>query len=125
MTTAKHLDFGRETEARFVMDAQAKGFLVSVPFSSAPGYDAIVDTGKRLYRVQVKGCNPHPMGGKAYCRISVKRNTRTSPNFDVLAVWVTTAGRWAFLPKSTRHRTNVNLALSTLHHRAGWEIFSR
>lgn len=115
---------GRATEARFLADAQARGLLVSRPFTEAPGYDAVVDNGRRLIRVQIKGCTPNQDG---VCRINVNRNFGRSPapHFDVLAVWMTTVGRWFFLPKKVRHTRKVNLRADGCYARRGWEALTK
>lgn len=113
---------GRATEARFVADAQSRGLLVSRPFTEAPGYDAIVDNGWRLVRVQIKGCTPNRAG---YCRLNVNRHRRSIPRYDVLAVWMSSVGRWFFLPGRTRTKTYITLHPAGKYARTGWEILTR
>jgi len=114
---------GRATEARFVADAQARGLLVSRPFTEAPGYDAVVDNGRRLIRVQIKGCTPNPKG---VCRININRHyRRRAPHFDVLAVWMTSVGRWFFLPKKVRYVEKLNLRANGCYAQRGWESLTR
>lgn len=113
---------GRATEARFVADAQSRGLLVSRPFTDAPGYDAIVDNGRRLIRVQVKGCTPNKRG---FCRININRHRHSKPKYDVLAIWMSSVGRWFFAPGHTRSRTHLDLYPAGKFARTGWEILSR
>lgn len=113
---------GRATEARFVADAQSRGLLVSRPFTEAPGYDAVVDNGRRLIRVQIKGCTPNLAG---YCRLNINRHRRTTPRYDVLAVWMSSVGRWFFLPGRTRTQSLINLHPAGKYARTGWEILTR
>jgi hypothetical protein len=122
-------DFGRATEARFLFDAQRRGLLVSRPFDTAPGYDAIVDTGSRLFRVQIKGARSAQGADAArrsrfpVYRINVNRRDRRQPNFDVIAVWLDEDARWIFLPRSIRSKRAVYIFTYGHYGRRGWEIF--
>lgn len=92
-------DFGRATQARFLMDAHSRGLLVSLPFDSFPGYDAIVDAGRKVYRVQIKGSHPSGKSAHGAYRINVSRHARRSHRkFDVLAVWLDNDQRWMLIP---------------------------
>lgn len=114
-------NFGRATEARFLVDAQQKGLMVSFPFSGAPGYDAIVDTGSQLFRVQIKGCNTDMRRNE--CCININRYGRRPPKYDILAVWVQVddEGRWYFFGPKTRFLKMLRVVPNT--NRIGWDIF--
>ena len=113
--------FGRSTQARFLLDAHLHGLEVSIPFDSLPGYDMVVDNGRRLWRVQVKGAT---IGCGGDYVINIRRHGRKSlPNFDVVAVWMTREGRWAFLPRWVRKRIMMRLTATGKFSRRGWEIF--
>jgi len=123
------LDFGRATQARFLMDAHAHGLLVSLPFDSFPGYDALVDTGKRIYRVQVKGARPAANLSRSIYRINIDRHLRRSKpsrRFDILAVWLDGDAKWVLIPaKNTRARQIWIRPNGRLQRFAGnWGIFS-
>ena len=97
-------DFGRATQARFLMDAHARGLLVSLPFDSFPGYDALVDSRGKLYRVQVKGAHVSKSRGHGAYRINLDRQRRKRRNpFDILAVWLDADNRWVLLPARRCH----------------------
>ena len=112
--------FGRTTQARFLLDAHLNGLEVSVPFDSLPGYDLIVDNGRKLWRVQVKGAT---IGSRGDYTVNIRKMGRRRPNFDVCAVWMTREGRWAFLPRWVRTRIIVRLTSSGKFSGRGWEIF--
>lgn len=125
MTARKNITrrwFGRATEARFIADASARGLIVSRPFTEAPGYDAVIDNGRRLIRVQIKGCTPNPRG---ICTININRHCRAVPRYDILVVWVTSIGRWLFLPRATRRWRTVPLRVNGKYARAGWETLTQ
>jgi len=125
MTARKNLMrrwFGRATEARFIADASSRGLIVSRPFTEAPGYDAVVDNGRRLIRVQIKGCTPNCVG---VCTININRHQRSVPRYDILVIWVTSIGRWMFLPGATRRRQFLALRVNGKWARAGWETLTK
>lgn len=117
-------DFGRATEARFTLDASLHGLLVSRPEGDAPGYDRIVDNGKRLFRVQVKGVTRSLYGKKSYS-VNINRHGRKPPTFDEVAVWLDGEARWVFLPARVRRMKMVRIAPSGKHSRRGWDVFAR
>ena len=48
------IDVGNVSEALVLAAYTDAGFLVSVPFGNGCAYDLVVDTGSRLYKIQVK-----------------------------------------------------------------------
>jgi hypothetical protein len=119
-------DLGRATEARFLVDAHRNGFIVSRPFDSVPSYDAILDNGRRLYRVQIKGARSEyrTQKGTSY-RINTNRHGVRGPRFDVCAVWLESDGKWVFLPSHVSRRKMVRVTPNGKHSHRGWEIFRR
>jgi hypothetical protein len=116
--------FGRTTQARFLLDAHLHGLEVLIPFDLATGYDFVVDNGQRLIRVEVKGVTPS--GKRNYYSVNIRRFGRhRKPRFDVCAVWMAREQRWAFLPRSTRNRTMVRLTPFGKFSRTDWSIFSK
>lgn len=124
-------DLGRATEARFVMDASRRGLKVSRPFTDLPGYDAVVDTGKRLVRVSVKGArlSRGSPGHAPRYRINIaRRGSRSSLDFDVLAVFLESYARWVFFPKKGRKWGPLFTLGPTggiIKNAPSWEIFNR
>jgi hypothetical protein len=116
--------FGRATEARFTFDASLRGLNVARPVDSLPGYDVIVDTGRRMFRVQVKGA--HRNSNRAYTINIQKHKTRNrTPEFDLVAVWLHDDARWMFLPRNVRRRALIRVTAGGKYSRTGWEIFNR
>ena len=112
--------FGRSTQARFILDEHLNGLEVSIPFDSLPGYDVIVDNGRRLWRIQVKGVT---IGTRGNYTVNIRKPGRPQPNFDWCAVWMSRENRWAFLPRYLRRRTIVRLTATGKFSGRGWEIF--
>ena len=105
-----------------------RGLCVSRPFDSLPFYDAIVDNGSRLFRVQIKGARPttrSKKSGATQYRVNTNRNGVRRMKFDVAAVWLAADGRWVFLPGRLAKKKLVNLTPNGRYSRRGWEVFSR
>jgi hypothetical protein len=128
-------DFGRSVEARFIAEASEHGLYVSHPWSELPGYDSIVDTGKRIFRVQVKGVRPDRAGrnaGAASCTLYRRRRfpSRRHDKYDILAIYHAGDSRWFFFHRRQvpRYLTRMYLSQSRTGHwvrRArSWDIFS-
>ncbi len=123
-------DFGRATEARFVMEAQLRGYTVARPFAEAAGYDVIVDVGHKLYRVQIKGARPMrvKMPSGRLRQPEHRFTFKPSRQFDIFAGWVDGEGTWIFLPSSQLRRVR-QLALMTASPSrrsiGDWDIFTR
>lgn len=126
MKKTTHADFGRATEARFLLDAHRHGLIVSRPFDSARGYDAVVDNGRRLFRVQIKGAHlsDDSDGGASY-HISSNPYRSRRIKFDIMAVWLDDHTRWLFLPSEYRRRTTVKLSPYGKHSHRNWDVFLR
>jgi hypothetical protein len=129
-------EFGRATEARFVMDALSRGLLVSRPTPDAPGYDAVVDCRGSLKRVQVKGSRPSrgkPSGrSRRVYRVNVGRRRRSGKinrrhkRYDVLAVWLNRDNSWLFIPRRRvkgNGLMNLTIGGSNLRRLDNWNLF--
>lgn len=122
-------DFGRATEARFLVDAHIHGLLVSRPFAELAGYDCVVDTGSRLFRVQIKGARPFRRRLRSGNFRSPQHSFtfKESRSFDIFAGWIDGEGSWLFLP-ATRCRSRQILVATSSPCRRGiddWDIFRR
>lgn len=118
-------DFGRATEARFLMDAHRDGLIVSRPFADAPSYDCIVDNGKRLFRVQIKGARATVLRNRPTYVLNINRIGRKRVKFDVLAAWLEGESRWVFLPAAVSRRRQIYITPTGRNARRGWEVFRR
>jgi hypothetical protein len=94
---------GEIVETAFLHKAASMGFAVTKPFGESQSYDFIVDSGPRLWRVQVKS-------GASMCRNSyivvahhflVEQKGKiayTAEQIDVLAAYVVPADAWYIIP---------------------------
>jgi hypothetical protein len=122
-----NLEFGRATEARFLHDALQRGLRVCCPFASGPGYDVVVDNGRQLLKVQVKGANPAYTKGSARptYRVALWSHGRPGrPKFDRCAVYLAGENRWVFFDATVARRRTFLITVGGKHDRTGWEIFS-
>jgi hypothetical protein len=94
---------GEIIELDFLSKAAAMGFTVTKPYGENQSYDFIVDSGPRLWRVQVKS-------GASMCRDSyvvvahhflVEQKGKisyTAEQIDILAAYVVPADAWYIIP---------------------------
>jgi len=104
---------GELAELEFLLKASSLGFAVSKPYGDSDRYDFIVDSGRRLLRVQVKSASVLKEG--VYC-ISCQRccNGVAIPykadEIDYLAAYVFPEDAWFVIPVETFvERTSMHL----------------
>jgi hypothetical protein len=94
---------GEIAELGFLHKVASMGFAVTKPYGESESYDFIVDSGNRLWRVQVKSGSS--MKRDAY-RVAVrhfwrKRQSKqayTAEQIDILAAYVVPADAWYIIP---------------------------
>lgn len=135
------VDKGNLYELLFQAEVLRRGWAVSVAHPGKTGYDCIVDTATRLFRVQVKarsvkraadsgnrylfGCGREHAGG-------VRTHRKfSSAAFDVLAAFCVEAEVWAFATSSSlAGKVAVYYSPSPIYKRAtsvpwfDWSIFA-
>jgi len=93
-------------ESMFKTEALKRGIAVSAPEGDYLPYDVIVDNGKRLQRIQVKGTGSKQSSGY---KVTIgkgnslsQKKARDKDSFDVLAVVVVANGEhfWYLIPES-------------------------
>jgi hypothetical protein len=95
-------ELGDLGELAFVLAASAKGLAVSKPYGDCRRYDLIVDSGRRLLRVQVKSLYTRPQRGPY--RINSSRHRRagrlpyTMDEIDFLAAYIAPRDIWYIVP---------------------------
>lgn len=132
MSGTNALLIGDIAEATFALEALRQGLIVSKPLSTGEVYDFIVDSGKRLYRVQVKSTafvyikNEKELFVQFQIQKSVggARQSYTRADFDILACYVSGRNFWHFV-----HVSDIGVANTLRFHFAGnkprdnWHIF--
>jgi len=97
---------GELSEAAFLLKATSMGFRVAKPWGDSERYDFIVDSGGRLWRVQLKSTAVvHARGYEVQPLYSVYRRAcgrgkaeYTADEIDVLAVHIRPSDVWYVIP---------------------------
>jgi len=95
-------ELGDLGELAFVLAASAKGLAVAKPFGDCRRYDLIVDSGRRLLRIQVKSLYRNVVRGdyQVRCRSRCKLNNGcyTSHEIDFMALYLARRDIWYLIP---------------------------
>ena len=107
---------GQVAELAFMHKAADLGFAVTKPYGDDEPYDFILDSGRRLWRVQVKSTESGFMGQHYYCvrsghcNAGQRRKTYTSDEIDFLVVYIVPCDAWYVIPVSELgSRANIYL----------------
>lgn len=109
-----------------MVECMKRGWKVSTPIGEDCRYDVIVDTPKRLCRVQVKAFKPDKSGRprfKASYGNKVEK-TYTSKDCDIIAAYVTTLNTWWILPVKALKGRSLNLKSGYHEFNSAWELIS-
>lgn len=89
---------GPAIESLFEYEAMLRGYIVSAPRTDHSHYDRIVDTKKKLYRVQIKARRGN--GKKSLIVRLAKSNNKgyTKQEIDVIALYVEDNNSWYIFP---------------------------
>jgi hypothetical protein len=99
---------GEAVEAAFLAKATMLGFPVLKPWGDSRPYDFAVESGRRLWRVQVKCATSH-RGTRCSARAAGSEEIYTLEDIDFLAAYVIPKNLWyvvpadAFVPRVTVH----------------------
>ncbi len=126
---------GEISEAAFLHKAVSLGFKVTKPWGDSERYDFVLDSGARLWRVQIKSTSALHAGGYQIQPIhsvyGVKKLAYTSDEIDALAAHIAPRDVWYILPVSalgsgTSLRLFPDGGCKTArfeHHREAWDLF--
>jgi hypothetical protein len=92
---------GEIAEAMFLAKAAKMGFGLATPWGDSLKYDMIVDTGERLFRVQVKSAHrvSASKGGGYHVRAcSHRRRAYRASEIDILVAYVVPLDAWYIFP---------------------------
>jgi hypothetical protein len=93
---------GEFSEAAFLMKASAEGFAVTKPWGDSERYDFIVDSGRRLSRVQLKCTATLRARGydvqSIYSVYGRGKVCYTAEEIDVLVAYIIPTATWYVLP---------------------------
>ena len=94
-------------EQIFISEALQKGLDVSVPLGDYLSYDIVVDNGKKLQRIQVKGTKHRQSSGYKVTigkgNSANQKRVREKDSFDILAILVMENGNhhWYLIPEKS------------------------
>ena len=96
LTTRKAL--GEAAEAAFLAKVTKLGFGVAKTWGDSERYDFILDSGQRLWRVQVKSCRHF----RSYYKVATRGATAayTAQEIDFIAVFIVPENLWYVIPIS-------------------------
>ncbi|MGB6677684.1 MAG: group I intron-associated PD-(D/E)XK endonuclease [Terriglobales bacterium] len=101
---------GEQGELAFLSKASSLGFALSLPYGHMQRYDFLVDSGKNIWRVQVK-TTKHMLNGLYLVGIHHRANRSahayTASEIDFVAVYILPEKTWYILPvrEVTDHRS--------------------
>jgi len=116
---------GPAIESLFEFETLTRGFIVSAPRSDMAQYDRVIDTKKKLYRVQIKG--RRGKGRKSFVVRIGKSNERpyTKQDADILALYIEDNNAWYIIPiEEVRYVFKMNIGNDTLiKYKDNWKLF--
>jgi hypothetical protein len=94
---------GEIVEIAFLHTVTNMGFAVTQPYGDSEAYDFIVDSGNRLWRVQVKSCVcrkglTYQLGAHHRSGSVRAAGPYTAEQIDILAVYIIPADVWYIIP---------------------------
>jgi len=94
---------GEIVEIAFLHAVTNMGFAVTKPYGDSEAYDFIVDSGNRLWRVQVKSCVcrkglTYHVGASHRSGTVPAQGPYTAAQIDILAVYIIPADVWCIIP---------------------------
>ncbi len=90
---------GEAAEAAFLAKASALGFAVAKPWGESERYDFVVDSGRALWRVQVKSTSRFD-GSRYIVKSRGCRTSYTADQIDFIAAYIVPEGAWYVVPIS-------------------------
>lgn len=119
---------GEISEAAFVWKAESLGFHVAKPWGDSNRYDFIVDSGARLWRVQLKCTEVLNHGAyevnATYCDYTNGKSSYGADEIDVLVAHIPPIDLWYVLPlEAFTPRTNLRFYPGRSGKVAYWEQY--
>jgi len=96
LTTRKAL--GEAAEAAFLAKATSLGFGAAKTWGDSERYDFILDSGQKLWRIQVKSCRHF----RSYYKVTTRGATQpyTAEQIDFIAIYIVPENLWYVIPIS-------------------------
>jgi hypothetical protein len=116
---------GEMAEAAFLTKAAGLGFRVSKPWGESSRYDLILDSGRRLLRVQVKSAHrAGEYGGYTFHAHGNTARVYEASEIDLLAAYVVPVDAWYLFPvEEFRKYKSMKLFPASRRRRSKFEKF--
>lgn len=107
---------GTYAEYLFATECIKQGYNVSFPLMDSSVYDCIVDTGTKLFKVQIKSTTKTPDKNRENVQVGLQNSKvfYTLENVDYFAVWVEIFNGF-FIFKNTGNMHTIRLSLNGKH----------
>lgn len=116
---------GSAIESLFDFVAMSRGFIVSAPRTDDSQYDRIIDSKKKLYRVQIKA--RRGSGEKSMVIRITKSNSKnyTKKDTDFIALYIEDNDSWYIIPiANCKHIFRLNIVKDKLDvYKDNWAAF--
>jgi len=89
---------GELGELVFVLTAASHGLIVSKPYGDSAAYDFLVQSGRRIRRVQVKAAFTERLGSYTFNVTSGRHRYYTEKDIDFLAAYIGPLDVWYIVP---------------------------
>ena len=96
---------GELGELVFVLTAASHGLIVSKPYGDSASYDFLVQTGRRIIRIQVKAAFTERFGAYTFNVTSGRHRYYTEKDIDFLAAYIGPLDIWYIIPVHVIHST--------------------
>jgi hypothetical protein len=116
---------GEQAEAAFLHKATSLGLSVSKPWGDSERYDLIVDSGRRLSRVQVKSTRFVPWGTSRFS-VNARCGAQlyTEDEIDFLVVYIVPLNVWYVIPvKACQNRRDLRFYPKSKNLRGRYEKY--
>jgi len=102
-------DIGCYSEYRIACALMSQGYKISMPLNDSSVYDMIVDSGSKLYKIQIKGTTRKPQGNRRGVQVNITRNRKYSKTeIDFYLIWVEYYKGYFFLKNENQSAVNLH-----------------
>tara|TARA_R110000868_G_C10972548_1_gene770437 strand:- start:26404 stop:26799 length:396 start_codon:yes stop_codon:yes gene_type:complete len=111
---------GDIAEMSFALRAKQKKFAVLTPFSNSSAYDLVLDTGKRLLKIQVKSTIQEK--SKTSFKVNISRGFKKQYSYkenevDYFAIYIVKIDKFFIIPFSEITKISVYLSPENENHK--------
>ena len=112
-------------ELTFMVECMKRGWKVSVPIGEDSRYDVIVDTSKKLSRVQVKTCSTKDRGRfRVKASYGTAKKSYTWRDCDIIAAFVSPLNTWWIIPVNKLRSGSLDVSKNYHKYNSAWHLIS-